>query len=112
MSQLPQTEQCYDCKSWFPAPVSMWHDEGACLMHKAHDASSNHQEAVSTSELCGCYCCMKTFTPSEIVETTDNEQTALCPKCGIDSVIGDQSGFPITTEFLDRMNKFWFGELK
>ena len=34
--------------------------------------------------------------------------TALCPKCGIDSVIGDNSGYPITTEFLQQMRKRWF----
>jgi hypothetical protein len=31
-----------------------------------------------------------------------------CPRCGIDSVIGDQSGFPITPEFPERMKRYWF----
>jgi hypothetical protein len=49
----------------------------------------------------------------EIDEWTDidnplAEQTALCPRCGIDSVIGDKAGFPITPEFLDEMNRTWF----
>jgi acetone carboxylase gamma subunit len=35
--------------------------------------------------------------------------TALCPYCGIDSVIGDKSGFPITKEFLEKMYQHWFG---
>ncbi|MFL0243297.1 hypothetical protein [Mycobacterium sp. SMC-17] len=35
-------------------------------------------------------------------------QTALCPGCGIDSVIGDQSGYPITSEFLNAMRLRWF----
>jgi len=35
-------------------------------------------------------------------------QTALCPGCGIDSLIGDQSGRPITTQFLDAMRAHWF----
>ena len=34
---------------------------------------------------------------------------ALCPSCGIDSVIGDASGFPITEEFLVAMEARWFG---
>ena len=28
--------------------------------------------------------------------------------CDIDSVIGDSSGFPITKEFLKKMNEYWF----
>jgi len=28
--------------------------------------------------------------------------------CGIDSVIGSASGYPITTEFLESMNRRWF----
>jgi hypothetical protein len=35
-------------------------------------------------------------------------QTALCPKCGVDAVIGDKSGLPITTEFLTTMHGMWF----
>lgn len=34
--------------------------------------------------------------------------TALCPNFGIDSVIGESSGFDITTEFLRAMNSKWF----
>lgn len=36
------------------------------------------------------------------------EQIAMCPKCGIDSVIGDVSGFPIEATFLAVMRDFWF----
>lgn len=34
----------------------------------------------------------------------------MCPYCGIDSVLGDQSGFPITKELLIRMRWHWFHE--
>jgi hypothetical protein len=36
-------------------------------------------------------------------------ETATCPWCGIDSVIGDKSGFEITDEFLAVMEEWWFG---
>ena len=36
------------------------------------------------------------------------EQIAICPKCGIYSVIGDVSGFPIEPTFLSVMRDFWF----
>jgi len=39
---------------------------------------------------------------------TDTGETAICPRCSIDSVIGDASGLPVTKEFLKEMNKHWF----
>jgi hypothetical protein len=49
------------------------------------------------------------FEFKHIQEWIDGGQTALCPSCGIDSVIGDASGFPITEEFLAAMESRWFG---
>ena len=34
--------------------------------------------------------------------------TALCPRCGIDAVIGSESGYPVTKRFLERMQAQWF----
>lgn len=44
----------------------------------------------------------------QIAEWTDDDRTAILPRCGIDSVIGSSSGFPITPDFLARMHKEWF----
>lgn len=64
------------------------------------------------SERCGCFYCGVIFEPSEIKNWVDEwegvGQTALCPHCGIDSVIGAESGYPITEEFLTRMHAHWF----
>jgi len=75
---------------------------------KAHNHSSKHRAEILSSERCGCFYCLKTFDPSEIQDWLDDEQTALCAKCGIDAVIGSESGFPITKEFLGEMHKYWF----
>ena len=75
---------------------------------KAHDHSRRHRAEVLASELCGCFYCGATFVPSEILDWTDDEETALCPRCGIDSVIGSAAEFPLTKEFLDEMHKYWF----
>ena len=79
----------------------------------AHKRSAKHRAEIEASSGCGCFYCKNTFAPGEIVEWTDTDnagvgQTALCPRCGIDSVIGDRSGFPITPEFLATMHKAWF----
>jgi hypothetical protein len=86
----------------------------------AHAHSSGHRAEVMASAVCGCFFCLATFPPTAITqwvdwpegtpETRQSElgQTAICPRCGVDSVIGSGSGFPITPEFLGRMEARWF----
>ena len=75
----------------------------------AHKFSSGHRACLSTDSKCGCFYCMKVFNPCEINDwAEDPGGTAICPHCGIDSVIGQSSGYPITQEFLSKMNKHWF----
>ena len=80
----------------------------------AHKHSSLHRQEILRSEQCGCFYCGNIFKPSEIDVWTDknNEgvgQTALCPYCSVDLVIGQASGYPISDDFLSRMHKRWFG---
>jgi hypothetical protein len=86
---------------------------------RAHTHSIRHRDEIFASERCGCFYCLAIFEPGEIerwiTEKADRDSgmkddsgTAFCPKCGIDSVIGSASGFPITAEFLAKMNKHWF----
>lgn len=74
----------------------------------AHKHSSKHRAELEKSEKCGCFFCLNTFSPSEIEDWTDGENTAICPYCSVDSVIGDASGYPITKEFLQDMRNYWF----
>ena len=77
-----------------------------------------HRTQVLASEICGCFYCQTTFPPTEIVDWVDErtaaegvpsrDATALCPRCGIDSVLGSSSGVPITADLLGRMNAYWF----
>ena len=79
----------------------------------AHRHSIRHRDEILASEACGCFFCLAVFPPREINQWVDTinglGQTALCPKCEIDSVIGSNSGYPIDQEFLDQMRKHWFG---
>jgi hypothetical protein len=77
-------------------------------IREAHRHSSNHRAELLASDWCGCFYCHAVYSPNEITDWTDDDQTALCAKCGIDSVIGAKSGFPITPEFLAEMNRYWF----
>jgi hypothetical protein len=89
--------------------VSKYPKDVAC----AHNHSANHRIEIENSIFCGCFYCTLTFPSKAIMEWIDEDdegvgQTALCPKCGIDSVIGDKSGYPITKDFLSEMKRYWF----
>lgn len=68
----------------------------------AHDHSMNHRTELMASHRSGCFQCGSRFAPSAITEWLPDakDDTALCPQCDIDAVIGDASGYPITPEFL------------
>ncbi|MDJ0447905.1 cytoplasmic protein [Methylocystis sp. JR02] len=75
----------------------------------AHVHSSRHAAELHHSAKCGCYHCLAVFSPSEIADWIDDGETALCPRCGIDSVVGENSGFPIAdSDFLAAMKARWF----
>ena len=79
----------------------------------AHKHCKKNREEVLGSYICGCFFCLNDFYPEEITTWWDDDvqgvgQTAVCPKCGIDSVIGSGSGFPIDQEFLGKMKEYWF----
>ena len=78
----------------------------------AHRASFGNRASVEASTRCGCFFCERIFHPALIHTRTlerTGQQTAWCPHCGIDSILGEASGFPITPEFLGRMRRCWFG---
>ncbi len=74
----------------------------------AHKHCLRNRSELERSHVCGCFYCLAIFPPSSIVAWIDDEQTALCPFCPVDSVIGSASGYPITKEFLQRMRDHWF----
>lgn len=77
----------------------------------AHKFSAHHREMLEKDSKCGCFDCLEIFNPSEIEEWIyDRGHTAICPYCGIDSVIGESSGYPITKEFLKKMKDYWLDE--
>lgn len=77
----------------------------------AHKHSFNNYETLKTADSCGCFNCIKMFKPKQITDWivgTDGSKTAVCPHCEIDAVIGDTSGYPINSHFLEQMREYWF----
>jgi hypothetical protein len=73
----------------------------------AHAESSLHKETLLKSRWVGCFYCEKIYRPNEVIKWVDDGKTAICPFCGIDSVI------PATPErfdsdFFEQMEKIYF----
>lgn len=47
---------------------------------------------IDPEQNCQCYFCLKTFKFKEIREWTDEGETPICPKCGVDAVILEHIG--------------------
>ena len=77
----------------------------------ANEFSMKNKKQLEHSSICGCFGCLKIFDPSEITEYIPGEDTAVCPYCGTDAILGDASGYQITEEFIKEMNEAHFGEI-
>jgi len=85
----------------------------------------NRAEVIA-SDRCACFHCFARFVPAEIKYWTDSEdpdwgdsgrpepdferypgQTATCPFCRVDSVIGSASGYGLTEDFLRALHAHW-----
>jgi hypothetical protein len=76
--------------------------------YKSARAHSRHNRAeIESSAKCGCFFCRAVFDPKAIYTYSEGD-TAMCPNCGMDSVIGDKAGFELSDEFLVAMFRHWF----
>ena len=85
---------------------------------QAHKHCRDNRKELKNSKVCGCFYCLNTFPPEDIIDWLDpldveadiNEsgQTAQCPHCSIDSVVGDASGYTINRTLLKNMHRLWF----
>jgi inosine-uridine nucleoside N-ribohydrolase len=82
--------------------------------------TSNNRAELEASQVCGCCACMEMLSPTEVTAWTGldmsnfndpdatNGETAVCPRCGSESLIGSKSGFDVNPQFLSEMNQAWF----
>lgn len=71
-----------------------------------HSQSLNNEDAVQKSKLVGCFQCMQIFDARAV--TIFVQSDAICPKCGIDSILPDATQ-DLSQELLAKMNAKWFG---
>jgi hypothetical protein len=85
-------------------------DYSRATLEAAHDRSTGHRAELERSEVCSCFYCLETFDASEVEEWIDDDRTALCPRCAVDSVIGSASRYPTgDRRFLEAMHACFFG---
>ena len=76
----------------------------------AANHSFDNRDEIEKSKMCGCYYCKRTF-PAFLIRYRDYtaiDNTAICPLCGIDTVIGDASGVPINRKGLSEIYHYMF----
>lgn len=93
--------------------ATMTKDEIKNALYSLHHSTFRNEKQVKNSKVCGCFYCGSIFRPEDVEqwcdEDGDGDPTALCPRCGIDSVIGDACGVNVTPAFLHLMNAEFFG---
>jgi hypothetical protein len=78
-------------------------------IRNAHQYCNNNKQNLAKSSQCGCFYCLEVFSPSEINTWIDTQKdTALCPYCGIDSVLPNNLDFVPDKGFLEEMHRSWF----
>lgn len=90
--------------------ISFGRDEAERNMVRAHAQSFANRKSIEASEQAACFYCESRFPASEVAHWVRDEagDTAMCPRCTIDSVIGDASGVRLTPDFIRRMKARWF----
>ncbi|MBA3538634.1 MAG: cytoplasmic protein [Deltaproteobacteria bacterium] len=81
----------------------------SALYIAAHQHASKHRVEVQASDLCACFFCFRRFAPASIKAWIEGDQTALCPHCGLDAVLGSASPFRFDDGFLRKMHQHYFG---
>lgn len=82
-----------------------------------HRFCTRNRELVAKSTLCGCFYCLAIFRPDEVIDWVDWPENAtnqlaegvaaLCPRCGIDSVL-PMPPVEVTPPLLAEMKTEWF----
>lgn len=73
-----------------------------------HKFCTGNKEQLMSDRVCECFHCLSIYDPKEIHAWIDKGTTGLCPHCGVDAILSESSGYPITKEFLQKMHGRWF----
>ncbi len=112
-TRLPKELYSHQLSAWERDYLNWYHgDPLKRSFSMARARSLDNRAEVQASECCGCFHCGATCAARAVDQwyTARHESSALCPECGIDAVLGDASGYPLTEAFLGGMRLRWYGE--
>lgn len=74
-------------------------------------AAFANRESISKSSTCVCYHCLCRFSANAVDNWIEDikDDTAICPACGIDSVLGDATGLDLSDAVILQVSKKSFG---
>jgi hypothetical protein len=77
-----------------------------------HSRASNNEIEILHSKTCSCFFCRQTYSAREVNDWINDKRgvTAICPECGVDAVIGDGGGEPLSKDVLKELNLAYYGE--
>ena len=80
------------------------------FLEGAHEHSFQNRPEIEASETCFCFFCRESFSGKDVTYwiPDDDGDTAVCPFCPVDSVIGSASGLPVDDpKFVAAMHNYW-----
>ncbi|MCL2617481.1 MAG: cytoplasmic protein [Defluviitaleaceae bacterium] len=72
---------------------------------EAHARCTRNRHNLANSARCGCFYCLRIFTPREIYDWCDEGETALCPFCETDAVVCETPDWPLNGGVLEEMRR-------
>jgi Zn finger protein HypA/HybF involved in hydrogenase expression len=82
--------------------------EKEAQLKKLHTYSAHNRDRIAVASKCYCFHCKAIVESRDIQDYTDNGQTAICPKCGIASIIPDSIEEGVDEQTIAEMNEYWF----
>ena len=83
-------------------------------IQEAAEFALHNADLLHKSQQAACYHCLSLFPVEEIGDFRAEEEgaaTAYCPVCGVDAVLGDQTGYVFTDNQLRELGEYWFGKM-
>ncbi len=77
-------------------------------LESIHRFSHRHRALVEQSKSAGCINCGASFTPADVKIWIDDDQTACCPKCGVDAVLPSAAPIFIDPHLLAALQQYLF----
>ena len=79
---------------------------------RIHQHSIFNEDRLKSIHRAGCFSCESILQIDEIKDWVDAppNRTALCPHCGIDSVLAEDADLELSDALLKTMYEFFFGE--